>query len=146
MGASCPSHSSVYFLLYPYWSMEVVTYMASSMSRMGSSVRFAFFCALFMARSLDVLPSPRDKWSAMTHPPLSYCHRIQGHPILYGHFYFNNGCVLLTHAYATGTTATTIRHGGNPRGSTELDEESGHNCRMSNEDHHLFVHLVLRLD
>ncbi len=54
--------------------------------------------------------------------------------------------MLLTHAYTTSTTATTVRDGGNPRGSTELDGELGHNCCMSNEDHHVFAHLVLGLD
>ncbi len=45
-----------------------------------------------------------------------------------------------------GTTATTIGDGGNLRGSTELNDKSGHNCHMSDEDHHVFAHLVLGLD
>ena len=34
---------------------------------------------------------------------------------------------LTSHAFATSTAATTIGDGGKPRGSTELDGESGHN-------------------
>ncbi len=71
---------------------------------------------------------------------------FKGIPIFYAHFYFHNGWLLLTHAYTTSTTATTIGDGGDPQGSTELDDEPGHNCRMSNEDHHVFAHLVLGLD
>jgi hypothetical protein len=71
---------------------------------------------------------------------------FKGMLISYAHFYFHIGHVLLTHAYTTSTTATTVGDGGNPRGSTELDDESGHNCRMSDEDHHVFAHLVLGLD
>jgi hypothetical protein len=71
---------------------------------------------------------------------------FKGMPISYPHFYFHNGCVLLTHAYATNMTATTVGDGGNPQGSTELDDKSGHNCRMSEEDYQVFAHLVLGLD
>ncbi len=92
--------------------------------------------------SLNVLPSPRDKWSTMTPPPLSYHHWIQGH----AHFV----CTLLLpewlRAPRKSTTATTIGDGGSPQGTTELDDESGHNCRMSDEDYRVFVHLVLGLD
>ena len=41
-------------------------------------------------------------------------------------------------------TAITVEAGGNPCKSTELDNESGHNCRMT--DTELFAHLVLGLD
>ncbi len=42
--------------------------------------------------------------------------------------------------------ATTDRDRGNLQGSTELDDELGHNCRMSNKDGCVFAHLVLGLD
>ncbi len=54
--------------------------------------------------------------------------------------------MLLTHAYTTSMTATTVDDGGNPRGSTELDNESGHNCCMTDEEFWIFGHLVLGLD
>ncbi len=96
--------------------------------------------------SLDDFPSPRDKWSAMTHPLWATIMGFKGMPILYAHFYFHNGCVLLTHAYAMSTSATTIGDGGNPQGSTELDDKSGHNYCMHDEDHSVFAHLVLGLN
>jgi hypothetical protein len=71
---------------------------------------------------------------------------FKGMPIFYAHFYFHNGHVLLTHAYTMSTTATTVGDGGNLRSSTELNDKSGHNCCMSDEDHHVCVHLVLGLD
>ncbi len=54
--------------------------------------------------------------------------------------------MLLTHAYATSTTATTVGDGGNPCGSTELDDKSGHDCHMTDVEFRIFAHLVLGLD
>ena len=66
--------------------------------------------------------------------------------ISYMHYYFHNERVLLTQAFASSTTATTVGDGGQPRGSTELDDETGHNCRMSNKEFQMFAHLVLGLN
>ncbi len=43
-------------------------------------------------------------------------------------------------------TATTVGDGGDPRGSTEPDDKSGHNCRMTDAEFWIFAHLVLGLD
>jgi hypothetical protein len=56
---------------------------------------------------------------------------LNGMIISYAHYNFHQDPVLLTHAYAASMTATTVRDGGNPRRSTEIDDESGHNCRMT---------------
>ena len=72
--------------------------------------------------SLDTLPSPTNKWSAMTHPLRATVMGFNGMTISYGHYYFHQDRVLLTHAFATSTTATTVGDGGKPRGSTELDQ------------------------
>ncbi len=90
--------------------------------------------------SLDTLPSPTNKWSAMT------VMGFNGMTISYSHYYFHQDCVLLTHAYTTSTTATTVGDGGNPGGSTELNDESGHNCCMTDAEFQIFAHLVLGLD
>jgi hypothetical protein len=63
----------------------------------------------------------------------------------YKHFYFHQGHILHTKAFAPSTTATTVGDGGNPRGSTELDEVTGHNCNMSQEDYLVVAMLVLGL-
>ncbi len=96
--------------------------------------------------SLDTLPSPANKWSAMTHPLRATVLGFNGMIISYAHYYFHQDHVLLTHAYATSTTATTVGDGGDARGSTELDDKSGHNCRMTDADFWIFAHLVLGLD
>jgi hypothetical protein len=44
------------------------------------------------------------------------------------------------------TTATTVRDGGDPEGSTELDGESGHNHWMTDAQFQVFAFLVLGLD
>jgi hypothetical protein len=96
--------------------------------------------------SLNRLPSPANKWSAMTHPLRATVLEFNGMIISYANYYFHQDHVLLTHAYATSTTATTIGDGGDPHGSTELDDKSGHNCRMTDVDFWIFAHLVLGLD
>ena len=82
----------------------------------------------------------------MTHPLRATVMGFNGMTISYGHYYFHQDRVLLTHAFATSTTATTVGDGGKPRGSTELDDESGHNCYMTNAEYRTFTHLVLGLD
>jgi hypothetical protein len=95
--------------------------------------------------SLDVLPSPTKKWSATTHPTKSWAFGYLGHHIFYKHFYFHQGCVLHMKAFAPSTTATTIGNGSNPRGSTKLDEVTGHNCDMSQDNYLVFTIFVLGL-
>jgi hypothetical protein len=96
--------------------------------------------------SLDTLPSPTNKWSAMTHPLRATVMGFNGMTISYGHYYFHQDQVLLTHAFATSTTATTIGDRGKPCGSTKLDDKSGHNCCMTNAEYRTFSHLVFGLD
>ena len=91
------------------------------------------------------LSSPSNKWSATTHPIKGLSFGYIGCHIFYKHFYFHHGHVLHTNAFAPSTTASTIGDGGNPRGSTELDDEIGANCAMSKDDHIIFARLVLGL-
>jgi hypothetical protein len=70
----------------------------------------------------------------MTHPLQAIVLGFNDMIILYAHYYFHQDHVLLTHAYATNTTATTVGDGGDPHGSTELDVKSGHYCRMTDVD------------
>ena len=73
---------------------------------------------------------------------------LNGMTISYAHYYFHQYPVLLTHTYATSTTATTVGDKGNPHGSTKLDNESGHNCCMidADADFWIFANHVLGLD
>ena len=78
--------------------------------------------------------------------PLGYCLGIQW----YDHFIFplllssrlcaSHSCLCNEHNYHQS------RDGGNLRGSTELDNKSGHNCQMTDVTFQIFAHLVLGLD
>ncbi len=83
--------------------------------------------------SLDVLPSPTNKWSTATHPIKGKIFGFINSTISYQHFYFHQGCVLHNKAFATSTTATTVGDGGKRKGSTKLDDATGHNCAMMKE-------------
>jgi hypothetical protein len=80
-----------------------------------------------------------------THPIKGWMYGFFGYHIFYKHFYFHDGRVLHTKAFAPSTTATTVGDCSNPRGSTELDEETGHNCTMSQDEYNIFTLLVLGL-
>ena len=82
----------------------------------------------------------------MTHSLQATVMGFNGMIILYAHYYNHQDHVLLTQAYAMSTTATTVGDGGNPQGSTELDNESGHNCRMTDTKFWIFANLVLGLN
>ena len=94
---------------------------------------------------LDALPSHTDKWSARTHPIKAQVVGYLEYHISYKHFYFHQGRVLLTKAFAVSTTASTVGDGGTPRGSTELDASCGFNCHMDKDEFYTFAHLVLGL-
>ncbi len=94
---------------------------------------------------LDVLPSPTNKWSATIHPIKGWMYGFFGYHIFYKHFYFHDSRVLHMKAFVPSTTAITVGDGGNPRGSTELDEVTGHSCAMSQDEYNLFTLLVLGL-
>ena len=95
--------------------------------------------------SLQVLPSPIDKWSATTHPIKAKNNGYHHHHISYKHFYFHKSRVLLTKAFALSMTASTVGDGGKPKGSTALDAICGSNCIMTTYEYRLFAQLVLGL-
>jgi len=69
--------------------------------------------------------------------------RYLGYHISYKHFFFHQSRVLLTKAFATSITASTVGNGGTPRGNTELDAICGSNCHMDKEEFHMFAQHVL---
>jgi hypothetical protein len=95
--------------------------------------------------SLDVLPSPTNKWSVTTHPIKGEIFGFINSTISYQHFYFHQGCILHTKAFAASTTATTVGDGGKSKGSTKLDDATGHNCAMTKEEYVTFAVIVLGL-
>jgi len=63
----------------------------------------------------------------------------------YEDYYFLNEQVLCTRAFSVSAVTTTIDDGASPPGSTELDDETGHNCKMPRELYSTFCTHVLGL-
>ena len=84
----------------------------------------------------------------MSHPLQGTILGFNGMIISYAQYNFHQDHVLLTQAYAMSTTATitTLGVGGDPRGSAEIDNESGQNFRMTDADFLIFAHLDLGLE
>ncbi len=68
-----------------------------------------------------------------------------GKVIGYEDYYFKNERVLCTQAFSTFVVATTINDGAFPSGSTELEDNTGHNCKMPKALYKAFCHQVLCL-
>jgi hypothetical protein len=60
-------------------------------------------------------------------------------------YYFLHKCVLCTRAFPTSAVASTINNGAFLPGSTELNDETGHNCQMPRTLYHAFCALILGL-
>ncbi len=69
-----------------------------------------------------------------------------GQIIGYEDYYFESERVLCTRAFSVTAVLTTINDDELPPGSTELDEETGHNCKMTKTQYQDFTRLVLGLD
>ena len=85
---------------------------------------------------LDVLPSPPINGAQ----PLTRS-KVKSLALSIIHFHtntsisnFHQGRVLHTKAFAISTTAMTIGDVGKPKGSTELDDVTGHNCSITKEE------------
>jgi hypothetical protein len=60
-------------------------------------------------------------------------------------YYFLHERFLCTCAFSTSAVASMVDDGAFPPGSTELDDETGHNCQMPRTLYHAFCALVLGL-
>ncbi len=69
-----------------------------------------------------------------------------GDIISYDDYYFKNECILCTCVFSVAAIATTIDDGASPPGCTKLDDETGHNCKMSHELYKSFTPLVVGID
>jgi hypothetical protein len=86
---------------------------------------------------------PIKGWMSTTHPTKCVVSGRIGNIIGYDNFYFENECILCTRVFSVTAIASTIDNGASPPGSTELDDETGHNCKMSCELYKSFTLLVL---
>ena len=62
------------------------------------------------------------------------------------HYFFHDGRGLLTQTFTASTNATTVGYGGFPCGSTKLNKETGHNCRMTPKEFKNFGFFVFGLN
>jgi hypothetical protein len=63
----------------------------------------------------------------------------------YKDYYFESEQVLCMQAFSTSAVATTIDNGAFPPGSTECNDDTGHNCKMPKALYKAFCHHVLGL-
>ncbi len=89
---------------------------------------------------------PIEGWMSTTHPTKCVISDRIGDIIGYENYYFENERILCTHVFSVAAIATTINDGASPPGSTKLDDETGHNCKMSHELYKSFTLLVLGID
>ena len=76
---------------------------------------------------------PSEGWMTRTRPSIAstVSGRIGiGDVIGFNDYYFEAERVLCTWAFSTSAVETTVNDGESPPGSTELDDETGHNCKM----------------
>ena len=74
-----------------------------------------------------------DGWHLCTKNYTSVVPGFIGENIGSDGFYMTGGSILQTNGWKTSATSSTIGDGGQPEGSTELDDDTGHNCKMSKE-------------
>jgi hypothetical protein len=89
---------------------------------------------------------PTDGWMSNTCPTTCGVSGRIGTIIGYEDYYLKNEHVLCTCVLSVAAIATTIDDGASPLGSTELDDEMGHNCKMSKKIYTSFGLLVLGLN
>jgi hypothetical protein len=89
---------------------------------------------------------PAEGWMSHTRPTKCVVPGRIGTVIGYKAYYVTDERVLCTRAFSTAAIATTVDDGASPQGSTELDDETGHNCRMPREIYNSFARLVLGLN
>jgi hypothetical protein len=108
-----------------------------------NSIEFDFFT---MSKNMSKHPRPSplnapsptnvasflsNGWMMTTCPTKCIVPGQIGQIIGYKDHYFESECVLCTRAFLVNAVSTTIDDGKFPPGSTELDEETGHNCKMT---------------
>jgi hypothetical protein len=94
----------------------------------------------------NIASFPTEGWLSTTRPTKCVVPgRIDG-IIGYEEYYIKNEHVLCTCAFSIAAVATTIDDGAYPARSTELDDKTGHNCKMSQRLYTSFSLMVLGLD
>jgi hypothetical protein len=95
---------------------------------------------------VNVSHFPTDCWLSDTHPTTCVVPGQMGVTIGYEDYYIHGEHVLCTRAFSVATITTTVDDSASPPGRTKLNDESGHNCKMSSEHYKSFAQLVLGLN
>ena len=95
---------------------------------------------------VNVSHFPTEGWVSHTRPTKCVVPGLIGIIIGSEDYYDTDEHVLCTRAFSTAAIATTVDDGASPHGSTELDDETGHNCKMLREIYSSFARLVLGLN
>jgi hypothetical protein len=80
---------------------------------------------------VNVSHFPTEGWLSHTRPTTCVVPGRIGTVIGYEDYYIHEKHVLCTCAFSVAAVATTVNDGASPPGSTELNNETGHNCKMS---------------
>ena len=88
---------------------------------------------------------PSEGWMTRTRPIACTVSGRIGDIIGFDDYYFEAERVLCTHAFSISAVGTTVDDDESPPGSTELDDETGHNCKMPHNLYHIFCTSVLGL-
>jgi hypothetical protein len=88
---------------------------------------------------------PSEGWMTRTCPIACTIPGRIGDIIGFKDYYFEAERVLCTRAFSTSAIGTTVNDGKSPPGSTELDNETGHNCKMPYSLYRIFCTSVLGL-
>ena len=88
---------------------------------------------------------PSEGWMTQTRPIACTISGRIGDVIGFNDYYFEAKRVLCTWAFSTSTIGTTVDDGESPPGSNELDDETGHNCKMPHSLYRIFCTSTLGL-
>jgi len=88
---------------------------------------------------------PSDGWMTRTRPIACTVSSHTGDIIGFNDNYFEAEQVLCTCSFSISAIGTTVDDGESPPGSTDLDDETGHNCMMPHNLYRIFCTSVLGL-
>jgi hypothetical protein len=87
-----------------------------------------------------------DRWMTATHPTKCLVLGGIGKILRFEDYYFESMCVLCTQAFSVADVSTTVNDCESPPGSTELNNQTGHNSKMLVDQYRDFTQLVLGLN
>ena len=97
------------------------------------------------ASPTNVNAFPSEGWMTRTSPIACKVSGHIGDIIGFNDYYFEAEQVLCTLAFTTSTVGMTVNDGESPPGSTKLDDETVHNCKIPHSLYRIFCSSILGL-